>query len=81
MINARKYYPVFLFCRDKIVKAIKAKDQYGPVIPIVEKKNRELASQGLLPSHEDGEDHEGDADVNSSKPAANGSDKSLVLHR
>lgn len=41
--------------REKICKAIKGKDQYGPVIPIVEKKKRELAQEGITDIHQHNE--------------------------
>lgn len=37
---------------EKIKRLIKARDQFGLVIPIVERKKREMAAQGLTDLHE-----------------------------
>ena len=42
------------------MKAVKAKDQYGYIIPIVEKKKRELAAQGLTLHGDQDDEHDGD---------------------
>jgi len=40
-----------LYYSEKLAKLIKAKDQYGPVISIVEKRKRELAQEGITDIH------------------------------
>jgi len=34
----------------KLIQAVKAKDQYGPVISVVENQKRQMASQGIDPN-------------------------------
>jgi hypothetical protein len=49
--NNNDKYLYFVCFRERISRAAKAKDQYGPVIAIVEKKRRELAQDGITDIH------------------------------
>jgi hypothetical protein len=78
------FIPLLYYCREKLTRVLKAKDQYGPVIDIVEKKRRELAQDGITDLHHD--ENEGqlaNADKSDSAGGARkgGADTSMALYR
>jgi len=64
-------------CSDKIRKSVKARDQYGPILSIVEEKKRRAVAEG--PFHHRHEDSSSKTD--SASNAVAGPETSLALFR